>query len=94
MLALVKSTVSECEACKEVMDAESRFQKDNAGILAWITTTDQKQDHKDLRRNLRIHDVYRDCGKWLFENAEYCAWKEARDASKSVLWLSGTGRQP
>ncbi|KAF7512647.1 hypothetical protein GJ744_000908 [Endocarpon pusillum] len=89
-LIKLRSIDAWCKARKEVMDAESKFQKDNASILGWITKTDQKQEHKALRYDLGIDNVFRDCGMWLFATPEYRSWKEARDASRPVLWLRGT----
>jgi hypothetical protein len=74
------------------MDAESKFEKDNGSILNWITPTWPKRDHDLLCVRLGVNDAYRDCGKWLFEDPGYRGWKETRDASKSVLWLKGTGK--
>lgn len=93
MLKELRAIEAQCKACKEVMDAESKFQKDNASILAWITNTNQKRDHELLRASLGIDKVYKDCGKWLFVTPEYHNWKQGRPASKPVLWLKGTGRQ-
>jgi hypothetical protein len=92
-LRSLKNTESWCKACKELIDAESKFQRDNASILAWITMTDQKRDHELQRERLGVDTIYSTCGQWLFETSEYRGWKEAQDASKSVLWLKGTGRQ-
>ncbi|ERF72750.1 hypothetical protein EPUS_04803 [Endocarpon pusillum Z07020] len=90
MLKELRAIEAQCKACKEVMDAESKFQKDNASILAWITNTNQKRDHELLRASLGIDKVYKDCGKWLFITPEYHNWKKGRPASKPVLWLKGT----
>jgi len=76
-----------------MIDAESKFEKDNGSILNWITTTWPKRYHDLLCQRLGVNDTYGDCGKWLFEHSAYRGWKEARDASKPVLWLRGTGRQ-
>jgi hypothetical protein len=89
----LKNTESLCKAYKETIDSESKFQENNAKILAWITKVDQKRDHKLLRQRLGIDKVYKDCGKWLFGNAEYRRWKNGEHASKPVLWLRGTGRR-
>lgn len=76
-----------------MIDAESKFQKDNASILAWITTANQKREHHLLREKLGVDDVYKRCGKWLFETRQYCNWEAAQGTSNPVLWLKGTGRR-
>ena len=88
----LKNTDSLCKTYRETIDTESRFRKENASILAWITKTDQRQDHKLLREKLGLDDTYQHCGQWLFETARYADWKDFRDASKCVLWLKGPGR--
>lgn len=89
----LKRTESLCKTWKEMIDSESKFQKDNGSILAWITTTNPKRDHDLLCKRLGVTGIYGDCGKWLFEDSVYRGWRGARNASKSVLWLRGTGKQ-
>ena len=73
---------------------ESKFHKENASILAWITKTNQKMEHEHLRQRLEIDNMYKECGKWFFESPQFGDWKDARDTNKPILWLRGTGMAP
>lgn len=90
LLKGLKTVESKCKTCTEVIDLESKFQENNGKILSWITT-EQKLVHQRTRERLGVDEVYQHCGEWLFQTAEYCEWKEFREASKSILWLRGTG---
>lgn len=89
----LKNLESQCKTYREMIDSESKFQKENASILSWITKSDQKRDHELLRERLGIDSVYCYCGKWLFDDARYSDWKRGRAVSQPVLWLKGTGKR-
>ena len=87
---LIKNKDDLCKRKQATVDVEVTFQKRNAEILQWISSSDPMLTHESVLARTKINVKYTDSGEWLLERPEFKHWN-SESSEDQVLWLYGTG---